>query len=267
MTSPLFFGHGGAMQVADIPVMTGAITANGQSLPFDVSRVSNVNMHCAGTFASVTCLFEASLNSTNGTDGNWFAVQAARSSSNTIETGTGALSAAPAYCWELSVNAYRWFRVRSTAYTSGTQNWAVQAGLFATEPVPALASHSISGSITNIPSTSQGASTFHHLISAATTNATSVKATAGVINDIIISNASASAKYFKLYNKASAPTVGTDIPVKTVLVPAGSTVAFGCGPFGIRLATGIAYALTGGIAVGDMTAVALNDLAVGITYT
>lgn len=267
MVSPIFFGGAKVMQIADIPVMTGSITANAQSLAFDTSRVSNVVLHCSGTFSAVTCVFEASIDSTNGTDGNWFSVQAARSSANTIETTTGSLSAAPAYSWELSVNAYRWLRIRSTTYTSGIMNWSVQAGLLATEPVPAIPSHSVTGSITNIPSTSQGASTLHHLISAATTNATSVKTSAGVINDIMVSNASASAKYFKLYNKASAPTVGTDMPVKTILVPAGSTICIGCGPFGIRLTTGIAYALTGGIAVADTTAVGLNELSVGISYT
>lgn len=278
MVSPVLFGPSGVLQVADIPVMTADVTANAQRHPFDVSRVSNINLHCYGTFSTVNCTFEASLNSTNGTDGNWFPIQAVRSNANTIESTTGNLSAAPAYCWELSVNAYRWFRIRSTAFTSGTQNWVIQAGLFATEPVPAIATHAVtgtfwqstqpvSGSVTNIPSTAQGASTFHHLISAASTNATSVKNAAGVINDIVISNTTAMVKYFKLYNKASAPTVGTDTPIRTVSIPANTTVAMGCGPFGLRLATGIAYALTAGPTVADTAAVGLNDLTVGISYT
>lgn len=116
-------------------------------------------------------------------------------------------------------------------------------------------------------STSVGASSAHHLISAATTNATSVKASVGVINDIQVSNASASPRYFKLYNKASAPTVGTDTPVKTILVPAGDTVALSFAPHGLRLTSGIAYALTTGIAVADVAAVGASEMAVNIAYT
>lgn len=120
---------------------------------------------------------------------------------------------------------------------------------------------------TMVASAAQGASTTHHAIAAATTNATSVKASAGCINSLVLSNASAAANFFKLYNKASAPTVGTDTPIMTVLVPIGGTVTVDCGPYGIRCATGIAYALTGGITVADATALALSDMAVSISYT
>lgn len=268
--SPLFTGSKG-LALRDIPLLSGNITANGGIVSVDVSRVSNLVLHCKGTFSTVNCTFEASLDSTDGADGTWFVVQAARSSTNTIESATGNLSAAPTYSWELSVNAYRMFRVRATAWTSGTQVWMIQSGELAIEPVPAIPIHAVTQSgawsVTNIPATTQGASTLHHLISAATTNATSVKNAAGVINDITLSNTSAAAKYFKLYNKATAPTVGTDTPVRTVLIPPNSTLSFGCGPFGIRLATGIAYALTGGVAVADTAAVAANDVAVSISYT
>ena len=38
-------------------------------------------------------------------------------------------------------------------------------------------------------------------------------------------NTTASNKYLKLYNKATAPTVGTDTPFKTYLIPPNSTLA------------------------------------------
>ena len=44
--------------------------------------------------------------------------------------------------------------------------------------------------------------TFHKFISLGTTNADLVKATVGVISQLLLSNTSASWKYFKLYNKA-----------------------------------------------------------------
>jgi hypothetical protein len=123
------------------------------------------------------------------------------------------------------------------------------------------------GGVRLISDAAQGASTTHHLIAAAGTNATSVKTSAGNINTIVLSNASAAARYFKLCNLAAAPTPGTSTPVMTVLVPAGQTVTVDCGPFGIRLATGIAYHLTTGIAVADTGALAAADMSVAIFYT
>lgn len=113
----------------------------------------------------------------------------------------------------------------------------------------------------------QGASTTHHLIAGAGTNATSVKTTAGNINTIVLSNAAAAPRYFKLCNLATAPTPGTTTPVMTVLVPAGQTVTVDCGPFGIRCGTGIAYHLTTGIAIADTGALTAGDMSVAIFYT
>jgi hypothetical protein len=108
-------------------------------------------LYCTGTFAGINCTFEGSLNSTNGTNGNWFAVQAIRSNANTIELTTGVLGAAPAYAWELSVNALKYFRVRCTARVSGTQAWTFIPGTYATEPIPGAqvsGTQPVSGSVT-----------------------------------------------------------------------------------------------------------------------
>lgn len=111
-----------------------------------------------------------------------------------------------------------------------------------------------------------GAGTTHHAISAASTNATSVKTSAGTVNQIIVSNVNAAVRYFKLYNLASAPTVGTSTPVLTLAIPAGQTVVVPMGPRGLRLGTGIAYALTTGITVADTGAVSASEHAVHISY-
>ena len=68
--------------------------------------------------------------------------------------------------------------------------------------------------------------TLSALTSAATTNATSVKTSGGTIYNIVASNTGAAAAYLKIYNKASAPTVGTDIPVHTCVIPAGGNYLF-----------------------------------------
>lgn len=140
-----------AVQPAGYPLTTGNITSNTSTVPVNVARVSNVMVYVAGTFAGVNFTFEGSLNSTNGTDGNWFGIQAVRSNANTIETTSGVLAAAPAYGWELSVNGLNWFRVRATAWTSGTAGIQIQPGAYATEPIPAAqisGTQPVSGTVT-----------------------------------------------------------------------------------------------------------------------
>lgn len=144
----------GRIKTAGMPaqytVTTGEITANAQTVAIEVSDASNVVLHCKAnpSVAGHNVTFEGSLDSTNGIDGTWFGIQAVRTNANTIETATGALSVTPAYGWELSVNALKWFRVRATAHTSGNMKWFMMRGSYATEPIPAIQSHAISGTVT-----------------------------------------------------------------------------------------------------------------------
>lgn len=133
------------------------------------------------------------------------------------------------------------------AVQSGT--WTVQPGNTA-NTTPWLT--------TNVPGTSPG-STQSRVKAAASTNATSLKASAGVVLGYALYNNTSSAKFFKFYNKASAPTVGTDTPAFTIIIPAsgGANVEFSSGiPFG----TGIAYAITGAVTDADTTATAADDV-------
>ena len=79
------------------------------------------------------------------------------------------------------------------------------------------------------------------------------------------SSINAAPRYLKIYNKATAPTVGTDVPVHVFLIP-GNTAGTGTNiPIpseGIALSTGIAFALTTGVADTDTGAVALNEIVV-----
>ena len=146
----------GRLKVASKPASyaptVGNVTSSTSTVFVNVERFSNLMIHCTGTFAGVNCAFEGSLNSTNGTDGNWFAVQAIRSNANTIETTTGVLAATPVYAWELSVNALKYFRVRASAWTSGTQVWTMIPGTYATEPIPGAqisGTQPVSGTVTS----------------------------------------------------------------------------------------------------------------------
>lgn len=107
----------------------------------------------------------------------------------------------------------------------------------------------------------------YKLNSAATTNATSVSATANtLLLGYYISNSNTSSwRYVKFYNKASAPTVGTDTPVLVLAIPAGggANVSF---PAGVNFSTGLAFATTTGAADSDTGAVALNEIIVNLVY-
>lgn len=107
------------------------------------------------------------------------------------------------------------------------------------------------------------------LISAATTNATSIKASGTNLYFLSASNINASPRYIKLFNKASSPTVGTDIPVLTFLIPgntsgAGTNIAIGAA--GLRFTTGLALAITTGVADLDVGAVAANEIVINYGY-
>jgi len=145
-------------------------------------------------------------------------------------------------------------------------NNSLPVNVIGTVPVSGTVGLSGNNAVTLTPQTGSGAANLHHhAISAASTNATSVKGTAGTVIDIILSNNGASAAYFKLYSKATAPTVGTDTPLTTVLIPPGGTVPV-LFPMGKRLGVGFGYAITGGMPVSDTTAVAANQVSVGISY-
>lgn len=108
--------------------------------------------------------------------------------------------------------------------------------------------------------------TAYTLNSAATTNAVAVKASAGTVYAVAVTNTSATVKYLKIYNKATAPTVGTDVPLITIPIAPTAIANITWADKGLRFATGIGIATTTGIAYTDTTAVAANDLQITISY-
>lgn len=108
--------------------------------------------------------------------------------------------------------------------------------------------------------------TTHVRICTASTNAVSVKASAGNVYGWYLSNTHATAwRYFKLYNKASAPTVGTDTPVDVIAIPPGGAANVNFVD-GIAFSTGIAFAVTGGVANADTTITAADDCVINLYY-
>lgn len=139
-------------QPASYADVVGSITAVNQTVVINCDRASNITITMvATTLVGHNASFEYSNNSTNGTDGNWYGVQVGRTNANTADLATGVLAATPAYGWEASVNAYKWFRVRATAHTSGTATYTLKLGTYATEPVPIIqvtGTQPVSGTVT-----------------------------------------------------------------------------------------------------------------------
>jgi len=114
--------------------------------------------------------------------------------------------------------------------------------------------------------TSYGSSFHHYQICGNSTNDTLVDGTVSVITNIVLSNSGNDDVYFKLYNKATAPTVGTDTPVLVIMIPAGQTVSVPAGVTPIRFPLGIGYGVTKGIADNDTTAIDASKVIVTMTY-
>jgi len=126
-----------------------------------------------------------------------------------------------------------------------------------------IASDQSAVSITDKPATSGGLTTYH-LVSAATTNATVVKASAGQLYGYMIYNSNASMRKVAFHNIASSPTAGASIYF-SLSIPGGAAanVSF---PQGIAFSTGIAITTVTTVADSGSSAVAANDLNINLWY-
>ena len=114
-----------------------------------------------------------------------------------------------------------------------------------------------------VPVTSGGLTTFH-LVSAGTTNATNLKASAGQVYGWYIYNSNLLARKVAFHNTAGTPTAGTSVFFSLVLPPgAAANVEL---TNGIAFSTGIAITTVTGLADADAVAVAVNDLIINIWY-
>lgn len=88
--------------------------------------------------------------------------------------------------------------------------------------------------------------------SAASTNATNVKAKQGVVYSITLINVGATIGYFRFYDTASAPTpssatnAGVSIPVPATSGSSGAGVTVNFTDKGMQMLNGISFAITGG---------------------
>jgi hypothetical protein len=116
--------------------------------------------------------------------------------------------------------------------------------------------------------TGANGTTAYKLISTASTNANNIKASGGNLYSIIAIGLTSTVRYLKIYSKATAPTVGTDVPLMTIPVPANTQGAGVAIPFsmGVNFPLGIGIAITSGSADNDTGSVGAGDVIVNLTY-
>jgi hypothetical protein len=216
-------------------------TADGTN---DVAGYSSVRVQITGTYSG-------GLGFQISDDGTNWRTRTLAASDGTGVTGGPPATGTGAYFGDIGG---RYFRVLMSSYTSGS---AVITLVYNTGPstgaTTLTAGTSLVGSVLIGSTTVNAFST----VSTASTNATSVSGSVRNLTELTVSNPTATAAYLKLYNKATAPTVGTDVPVATYRVAAtgsaGDTITPYLGVNGKRFSTGLAWALTGAAATTDTT--------------
>lgn len=198
-----------------------------------------------------------------------------------IGGGAGVTTTTAAGMWMIPTNGAAFLRVRmGVATTAGTTTVFAQ-GSQAPVAIPAPTTQPVSLA-TNTPALAAGtnlAGDFGIQYRANATGAatTSKFASAASVNNALIltgarrllgwslTNTTASFKYFRFYNKATAPTSG-ESPTFMVGIPPNSTVISPPIVGGIAMSLGLGIACTGAVADTDATVTVANDVIGEIFY-
>lgn len=131
---------------------------------------------------------------------------------------------------------------------------------------PGVASGGLRVTISTDQQTQTPGGSIHHKVSAATTNATVIKASRGKIIGFSCYNTNNSIRKVAFHNTASTPTAGTTAIVWAVVVPANGSAVVHLPPEGIEFSSGIAYTMVTGVADSNSTAVGASELVMGVVY-
>ena len=223
---------------------TGAIALNTVLASVDCTNVRTLNIHVVSLGVGGTIQGQYSNDGSNWYNpASWMRADNAQVNNSMSFAG---------YMWIGFPHGAKYFRIiASVAFTSGTTNFVV-----ASSPITTAATY-LSGGYMSIatgqvisnwatPVPNNGAYTSNYTaISASGTNSTNIKNANANLGSLWITNTTASIKFVKLFNKSSAPTVGTDTPIFNLAIQPNSTTDFGNGSSGIRFSLGLGYAITG----------------------
>jgi hypothetical protein len=247
---------GGSASVAAIGVLAG--------FPVATAGYQSLALECVSTFVGVV--------SFEGSNDNWtsfYPILASRLDSATVAPASAVSNPTAGALWDIPAK-FAQLRVRASSYTSGSGGfqWVLKAGPVARFAVDQGAGNaSAVWAVQGKTAASGGVASHTPIVSTASTNITQIKTSLGQVYGVDLSNNAATWAYFKLFNKASAPVLGTDTPVAVYGVPPGGTKFVDFAAVGLYFSAGIFYAITQNPALTDATALAAASTIIGAIHT
>jgi hypothetical protein len=252
-------GHEGIHSFPAVIATNNATALNEFVLPsLDAEEYKFIALQLIGTWVG-TVTFE-------GSNDNTTFYSVATTDPSSVETGSA--TATTNRLVKIPI-LFKHVRARVSAYTSGT----ISASAYGHRDENSSGLVSTIGQVVLAPETTKvigtvnladsPAETYAQVITAATTNATSVTTGPTKLRTISLVNGVATLRYFKLYDKASAPTVGSDTPVLTLTMSPNSASPFTL-PNGLSFSLGLAYAMTLGVENSDTTADSVVGAVTGV---
>lgn len=281
LSDDLTVGAAASIAVVNTNLLTGNV-----SDWYDAANFHSASIQIIGGsgISAGAIIFEQTNDTTNAAAGNVWAIEEDTSITATPQIAAITIAANSVRMFRAPVTA-RYVRVRvSTAFVGGnvravavfsqmpysrmvqTIAQSIAGNLNATIASPTLAAGTNAVGDVGIQyrENATGAASKTHVVSAASTNATIVKASAGRLIGYDFSNTTASWKYVKLHNQATSPTAGSGV-VQTIGIPPNGKAQLSY-TGGIAFSTGIGMTITGAAADADATAVAANDVVGDIIY-
>ncbi|MCA3068090.1 MAG: hypothetical protein ING73_14340 [Rhodocyclaceae bacterium] len=284
VANDLIVGAAASVAAINTDLLTGVVSGWFDALAFHSVAIQVVG---GASISAGAIIFEQTNDTTAAAAGNVWAVEEDTSITPTPNIAAITIAATTTRMFRAPVFA-RFVRVRvSTAFVGGTvqavaafsqmpyarsvqtvhQATAANLNVTASGTVTtnnAAGTNAIGDVGVQLRANATGAATTLKIVSAATTNATIVKASAGRVVGYQLQNTTASIVYVKLHNQATTPTAGASVFLP-IAIPANGKAEY-ASEAGIAFATGIGLTTVTGAADSDATAVALNAIVGSIHF-
>lgn len=251
-------------QSTQTAIVNNILTNTSGTAAIDVSGFRTASVQLVSTGTAGTFIFEQSNDNLN-----WVALPVFNGALVTAVPITAAITAtASSIIYSFPIRA-TYLRLRIvTTITGGsirsfsrfsTDSWTPSAQLVASN-IAANNNANVSGTVT----ANQGTlvtPTASIINSAATTNGTVLKGSAGTVYSITVSSTRATTCYLKFHNSTTI-TVGSTAVALTIALPTNTTVTIPFGETGMRFGTGICLSITSLPADTDATAIAVGEVKV-----